>query len=529
MSICFVFTFEKNFKKIKTIAMRCLLLHVFCVLALGLSAQHDHHHLQPCGSAEHIDGWYRRYVAAPQQYETRGQNVLFIPLSIHTVGQSDTSGFVRMDKILEAFCQLNADYQDANIQFYMAGPPRYIANTAFNNHLDIVDGANFMFQYNIPNTMNSYVVANAAGNCGYNMRYAGNIIATSCLDGHTWAHENGHYFNCQHPFIGWEGKTYNYNDPTPDSVTYDYTNFRDTLWGNDTTIIDTALVELVDRSNCATAADLLCDTEADYLAYRWFCNPQGLSNQLQRDPNDVDFRSDASLIMSYADDGCQSRFSNDQIALMRAYIVDERANLLTNNNPFRDPITQSVTQLYPIGGQFVVDTPITFRWSSVANATHYNFQVGIQAGLSLIYEDVVVTDTFYTAQHNFNPLPPGTSVRYAWRVKPFNTGYSCAPMSPSALFGVEPYVASIQEVPGLGELRLYPQPVVAGEALSLNLNAIRSETVMFQLVSMSGQTVRSWTEQVTGGQNQFWVPTAGLSAGLYALRVGNAVVKVLLW
>ncbi len=496
-------------------------------LAGVLNAQHDH--LQPCGSADHLDEWYLRYTAQPAHFDTRGQSTLFIPVTVHIVGQSDTSGFVRTDKVLEAFCQMNIDYRAANIQFFMAGLPRRIANSAFNNHTDIVDGANFMFQYNVPNTMNSYIVANAAGNCGYNMRFAGNIMATSCLDGHTWAHESGHYFNCQHPFIGWEGKTYNYNDPTPDSLVYDYTNFRDTLWGNDTTILDTALVELMDRSNCATAADRICDTEADYLSYRWLCNNQGLSNALQRDPNGVDFRSDASLIMSYADDGCQSRFSPGQIALMRAYILDERPNLLYENNPFRDSIGQSPTLLYPTGGQFVVDTAITFRWSRVPNATHYVFQVGFLQGLSVVYEDVVTADTFYVSQHNFNPLPVGSPPRYAWRVMPFNTGYTCAPLSATSMFGVEPYVASVQELQDLGTLKLFPQPAPAGMPIALEFNAPGYEEMPCQLVSANGQTIRSWNETVQAGTNRLSISTIGLAPGMYALRLGKAVAKIVLW
>jgi hypothetical protein len=203
--------------------------------------------------------------------------------------------------------------------------------------------------------------------------------------------------------------------------------------------------------------------------------------------------------------------------------------LLYENNPFRDTITQTTTLLYPTGGQFVVDTAITFRWARVPNATHYNFQVGFLQGLSVIYEDIVTTDTFYTSPRDFNPLPAGSPPRYAWRVMPFNTGYACAPMSATSMFGVEPYVASVQELPGLGTLKLFPQPIAVGDPLSLNFQALRGEELLFQLVSANGQTVRAWRETVQAGQNQFWIPTEGLSSGLYALRVGNAVVKVLLW
>ena len=113
----------------------------------------------------------------------------------------------------------------------------------------------------------------------------------------------GHNLSIQHPFLGWEGNTFDYSLPTPTEVYYDYTYFQDTLI-LDTLIIDTAFVELMDGSNCTFAADGFCDTPPDYLSNRWQCKPDSQSIILQKDPNGVDFYSDGINFMSYAFNVC---------------------------------------------------------------------------------------------------------------------------------------------------------------------------------------------------------------------------------
>jgi len=128
----------------------------------------------------------------------------------------------------------------------------------------------------------------------------------------------------------------NYNEPAPEKVTYDYTYFQDTLI-LDTLIVDTTYVEKIDGSNCTFAADGFCDTKPDYIASRWNCDENSNGFTEQTDPNGEKFYSDGSLFMSYALDNCSNRFTEDQIAAMRANLIDEKPSYLGNENVI-DPI-----------------------------------------------------------------------------------------------------------------------------------------------------------------------------------------------
>ncbi len=84
-------------------------------------------------------------------------------------------------------------------------------------------------------------------------------------------------------------------------------------------------VEKMDFSNCYDSGDRFCDTRPDYLNYRWACAPDSLSVTVQKDPNGVEFRSDATLYMSYSLDVCSNRFTDEQIEAMRTNFQFKKA------------------------------------------------------------------------------------------------------------------------------------------------------------------------------------------------------------
>ncbi|NJN77488.1 MAG: hypothetical protein HC803_03465 [Saprospiraceae bacterium] len=351
----------------------------------------------PCGTAPVKSEWLKRYQANPAAFDqySRNQNTLYAGMTLHVVGSDAGVGYISFNDLMEGFCDLNTDMAQADIQFFIQGDILFIDSSGWNNHATVIQGAEMMFANNVPNTLNCYVVADPAGNAGYNLPYAGIALTKSGASGggHVWSHEVGHNLSIQHPFLGWEGKTYNYGNPTPTTVTYDYTYFKDTLIV-DTLIIDTAFVELTDGSNCTFAADGFCDTSPDYLSSGgWQCNAQGLSNTLQKDPNGVDFRSDATNIMAYSSDACVVSISPQQIAAMRAYLQTERSAYLFNQNPMRDTITATANMLNPIAGQIEQYDYVELEWESVPNATHYVVQVSRLNSFSFIEYNALTSDT----------------------------------------------------------------------------------------------------------------------------------------
>jgi hypothetical protein len=329
--------------------------------------------------------------------------------------------------------------------------------------------------------------------------------------------------------LGWEGGVSwdgsispNFNQPAPQRVTYNYTNFKDTMW-LDTLIIDTALVEYVDRSgtnaNCNQAADGFCDTEADYLAYRWFCNGAGESSVQQLDPAGTAFRSKGRYIMSYANDACQSVFTPEQTAAMQAFIANRRQNMLYNQNPRRDTIDmQNFNPISPVAGTLAPSTYLEFRWNAIPGAQYYFLEIYREPyAFNQIMERVILSDTFYNSPLNFPPR--NALIPYGWRVLPYNYGYTCAPFSNTINFNTYTRPVGLEQKAAVPVLRLYPNPVLRGQSCVVDLQAEMEMQVEYQLFNSTGQSLWQGQVQLETGTQHLSLPTDQLSAGLYWLMV----------
>ena len=364
--------------------MRISLVCFFLWTSILCYSQSEHG-LKPCGTEAYKSEWLKQYQKNKEDYPKTVGAEIFVPLNVAIVGHDNGSGLFSETTMLESFCTLTNDFSASEISFYLQ-TYRNILDSDFFEHSSVLEGAEKMFEYDTDDAINCYIVGNPAGNCGYNLPYASIALSNSCTtpDDHTWAHELGHQFSLPHPFLGWEGGVshdgsvpHAFLDPAPETVTYNYTFFQDTLI-LDTLIIDTAIVELLDGSNCAIAADGFCDTQADYLAQRWACDSDNNSFSFQHDPTGEKFYSDGTLFMSYAFDACSNRFSEEQILAMRASIEEEDADILTDG-------TSSTGQIVGNGG-IELNTPydegldfkdIYFSWSEVQHADYYLFQIRV--------------------------------------------------------------------------------------------------------------------------------------------------------
>ncbi len=505
-------------------AVRLLLLGLFCVPFFGV-AQTGNVDTKPCGTVSGRSAWLKKYQLQPELYEKNTDTILYVPLTIHLLGTDEGLGFFSINQLLDALCTLNEDFVQAKIQFFIEGEINYLYNSAWDSHDSVPQGALMMFANNVPNTLNCYFVTDPAGNCGYNLPYAGIAMKKACAGAsdHTWAHEIGHAFSLPHTFLGWEGGVsydnnvpHDFNNPAPAYVTYNYTYFKDTLI-LDTLIIDTAFVELVDGSNCAFAADGFCDTAPDYLAGRWPCNADLESSIVQTDPAGVQFRSDATPIMSYSNDNCSSRFSDQQIAAMRANLQDEKPNLLYDQTPL--PLVSAVptTLLSPAPAETVPYNNVFLEWSAVEAATGYVIQVNrlpnFPASLTKEYTVLNATSTLLFDLEN--------NRTYYWKVRAFNTDHFCTGFSPAISFKT----AEISAVTGTVRpawLNLFPNPLSDGATLNLQLDGDKaSDFSEVQLLDLSGRQL--WQAflndvQVTAGNYGLKIPAA-LPAGMYLLKL----------
>lgn len=466
----------------------------------------------------------------PSHYQQKSASTTYMPITLHIVGNDDSTGYANLSAVLASFCQVNEDYRPTGIQFYIEFPIRYIENSAFNNHDSVRTGGGFMLQYNVPNTTNCYIVGDPAGACGYNVMYGGLTVSQNCLSGNTFSHELGHALGVQHPFLGWEGgQGYNgspqqaFNGPAPERLLLDYTVFRDTMWGPDTIIVDTVLVEYVTRTgpnaNCQTAADGFCDTPADYLAFRWNCGANNTGGPQQLDPDTVAFYSVGDNIMSYST--CRSSFSVEQGQYMNAFIQNNRTAHLYNQNPIKDSIADAsqMQLIEPLtNATLPSNAPITFRWNRVAGATHYLLKICYTpcATNAQTVEEVLLTDTSYVSNMNYTPRP--SFLPYRWQVLPFNQSYSCAGQTPTRPFNTQ-LVSALRPIKEVSLFEVFPNPVASGASLQITIESDTDLAAQLQLYSLTGQLLQQQSIPLQAGKQQLDFATEGLAAGVYLLQL----------
>lgn len=460
-----------------------------------LNAQ-DKTDFHPCGTQDGKVQWLVDYQKDKQAFP-RSFNLLFVPIKIHVVGTSDGDGYFGVDKVLDAFCALNEDFAPSDIQFFISGDLHYIDNDNYYDHT-FQQGAQMMNQNNVNNVINCYIVASPAGNCGYSNYSRGIALNKGCLGvgDHTWAHEVGHFLSLPHPFFGWEGtdSDHDYLQPAPNWV------------GGEA-------VERMDGSNCQFAADGFCDTAPDYLSYRWQCNGDSLSNQLQADPDSVTFRSDGTLFMSYANDNCSGRFSNDQMDAMRANINFARSYLLNQMDPL-DPVGEAILNpVSPLTGETVdFFESVLFEWEPVANATGYCLEISPLPSFAL------VQFRYHVESNSFLSTDLQSDRNYYWRIRPYNAQYTCEDISEKSPFTTG-LLSDVHTIDEINNLFLHPNPVGLGKDLRISLDVSEALLMNSKLLSMTGQVLQKSTWNVQAGHNQFSLQTANLLPGVYLFQL----------
>ena len=398
-------------------------------------------------------------------------------------------------------------YLGADIYFYIL-EINYINNTdAFSN-----DNTYQLFGQNNTSACNVYIVEQMAGVCGYSFvpenwdgsgwsgpNRGGIVLAKNCMaaGNTTYRHEMGHYLNLPHTFYGWEGNTTGNTGNAPN-------------WA-----------ERVDGNNCSSAGDQLCDTPPDYLSSGgWQCNSAGMSNTLQKDLNGVDFRSDGSNIMTYANSSCGAKFTPGQISAMRANLLTEKSSYLYNQGMQIDTIIQNITQLHPTPSEVVDLNAVDFVWNKVDKATHYVLQVSFIPTFSTLHAEVLTSDTLVTVNDFV------VNRKYYWRVRPFNKGYTCSPISPVQDFTASDLTA-VNDVKGVENYRLYPNLIASGQPMNLDIKLTENLNANILIVSSNGQIVRQSNARFSIGQNEYFVATNGLPAGIYILVVQteNGIIR----
>jgi len=494
------------------------------IFGCSLNAQHDH---AQCGMTAMDQQTLLEFVEEFNNNKhlhnsTDRADKLNVPIKFHVVRRSNGTGGVNPPTLVyDQFERMRKDFIAADMNLYLyENSFNYINNTAIYENPG--SASNTVQNAKDKDALNIFITENANTSSGLGtvlgfydpnrdyiiIRITDVAAATSSL-----SHELGHMFSLPHTFFGWESEPYN-----------------EASHGNPCMLTmapgSGVPVELVDGSNCLSAADRICDTPPDY-------NFGFTSNGCTYNQTILDRNSD--LIEPMIDNymgyfiGCDEYvFTQGQIDIMRAnwalnaYNGNDRSFLRSDYVPTSDTVSHDYQILSPaMSSTTDFSNSVLLDWEDADGAQAYQVDynaVNTSTGQA-VFESQVVTES----QLHVTTFEPGVFVN--WTVKPFNESYGGAPIRTSNFFvGTE--ITSTDDLNGLAsQITVGPNPVPNGSSLTVGLDLEASSDLTFNLHNVTGQLISTRKASLSAGYDEIQISTVGATPGLYLLEISTGLVS----
>lgn len=442
----------------------CVFVSVFCSISALIA-----NGTGGCGTVVPANHHYNTTDQERSMVQTNANRggLRYVPVTYHVVTKTNGTGGASLKTIFDTHCELNKGFTQPEMYFYI-----YSIDTISNDALwamsDGQGGTNYNLgysafsNYNNSSVVNVYITGALPGLCGFAtfpfsaQNGGGLFLNVQCCGagGTTISHEMGHFFNLPHTFQ------------------------------------QTNPVEYVDGTNCATKGDRFCDTPADPSENRASCPYNGT----QTDPHGDLYNPDETLFMSYFNDNCVNRFSNQQQNEMNSTLSNERDELLNHTTPNVVPLDSAVF-VSPVNGDSTsLGSLISFKWNSIPNAKYYYFHLQL-ANSNLVLIDTVTADTVFAS----GALQPNKNYKYF--VRGISFGNVCESAAPYQYIQTSLLKATITVVapscPGEQDGAIYVNPS----------NGLPPYTV-------------NWSNSQTGNN------ASNLSAGVYSVTITDNNGKI---
>jgi len=286
--------------------------------------------------------------------EKSGQmTMVTIPIKAHIIRRSDGTGGLSLSEWYAALDNLNAIYQEGNLNFVECGAPNIIQSDVY---FDFHGSEEFALHntYGVTKVLNVYIpggeLLTSTGTevCGYaNYPWAGSpdlvLVASNCMTiSNSFAHEVGHYLGLYHTH----------------GITQSCGPITD---------------ELVNGNNCNTSGDRICDTPADpglrtgSDCENFWVDPNCIYIGTVTDANGQMFMPNTANIMSYSRYYCVDHLSPGQLARAYFYATTPPRSNLVCTPCSNAPVNLSVTS--------TGYSHISLTWDSVPGAVTYQTRV----------------------------------------------------------------------------------------------------------------------------------------------------------
>lgn len=456
----------------------------------------------------------------PVNRVTSRNTTQYVPLRIHLATNTNGDGLPVVSKVLDQMTRLNADFESTGLRFYLAGPGFFnvIKNDLINNNpsSNVAD----VVEYKNSSMANVFVAketrpAEGSGRIlGYYSGLGSDhvVILNSELGGNnnTLSHEMGHFFNLRHTFFGWEVDPYSsarHGNPLTSRLAPNYG----------------AAVELVNKSNCSSASDQICDTGPDY-NFGFGANACNY-NQIVRDPNGDTVKVERDNQMGYFIGCSKYIFSPGQTERMQnSYFGSSRNYLNKTYVPNVTPITASVIISSPtLGATVSTYNFVEVKWNAVPNASQYLIE--ISDGRTYSYQ--IVT------QNNLILRDLEASKLYTFKVRPFNEGFTDTKTT-TAIFRTGNLLSDVLDVTeNEVSLSLNQNPVsISNNAFELEVNSKVAHEAKIIMTSTDGKLVYAKQELIASGNHSVQIDLKGFTTGVYILtlysKYGSAAKRVVL-
>lgn len=476
------------------------------ILAVSLTVTLNGQRLEPCATSKvaQNERLLRFQERLQPNISLRGGITLYFPIQIFISARvHSNSGSISPQKLMDEICHINNLYRQVNIEFYQIAPPVLLNDHQWDKIETQSELKNLITDYNIKNAIPIYIVENGLEACGFNIiqnqENLGIVVSSECykVKGALFAHELGHYLGLPHTFLGWEGKSFDYNQKAPEN------------WEN-------IKVERADGSNCRTAGDGFCDTAPDYLSLRWSCSDSSKSPIPQVDPIGKSFFSDGSLIMGYALDPCPTRFSKEQITYMRGYSDVFYPHLLKTDLPLKVNKTEPTTLSPADLNQINLSNGVTFNWEKVPGTYKFMVEISPMPNMAIITNSYEISgDSLSLKVHN---LIAGR--RYYWRLRSLNLYATCLSVSKIKSFNTVLSTSSL-ELSKENQSLVKVNPINQFEGMQLNLED-QSFPLSITLTNSSGQLLLNKNYAQYVGSSNLSISVSAFPPGQYTLTVRNA-------
>jgi hypothetical protein len=190
----------------------------------------------------------------------------------------------------------------------------------------------------------------------------------------------------------------------------------------------------------------------------------------------------------------------------------DRTGLETNYTPIATVITESPELLSPIGGETVDGyNEMPFSWAAVNGADKYFLEIDISPTFAISPIRMVVYGTF-------KKVPLMANRSYHWRVRPFNSYYTCAPLTAAASFNTNNVVNTL-EPQMVQDVQLVPNPAAPGSPVQMLLQTTEAFEAQIRIFSLDGRELSQVPARFTTGLNHMPIPTENLGSGVYLVSV----------